>query len=193
MSIEGLEHYSKDQLIGEFINRQTVAGIVIYYREDAKDGRVQPGELVITKSPPLPQEEVESLLKWGLLQVPGMFGVTSAMALSSEPPPLRRDEAGTVRIGSGRISLDLIVEQYENGLSPEEMVRAYDSLALADVYAAIAYYLRHRDQVNEYLARRDAEADESRTNIETEHPPITRDELVARRTAWEKDHAPTGN
>ena len=27
------------------------------------------------------------------------------------------------------------------------MVRAYDTLGLADVYAVIAFYLRHRDEV----------------------------------------------
>jgi uncharacterized protein (DUF433 family) len=41
----------------------------------------------------------------------------------------------------------LVVEQYENGMTPEDMVRAYGTLELADVYAAIAYYLRHRDEV----------------------------------------------
>jgi hypothetical protein len=42
-------------------------------------------------------------------------------------PPL------AVRVGNSRISLDLIVEQYENGMMPEEMIRAYDTLVLADV------------------------------------------------------------
>ena len=49
MSVEGLEHYSKDQLIEELINRQTFAGIVIYHRGDAKAGRLEPGETVMTK------------------------------------------------------------------------------------------------------------------------------------------------
>ena len=39
--------------------------------------------------------------------------------------PLRLDDGSVVRVGNSRISLDLVVEQYENGMTPEEMVRAY--------------------------------------------------------------------
>src|SRR5579872_6156711 len=97
-------------------------------------------------------------------------------------PPLRVDEGGAVRIGKSRISLDLIVEQYENGMTPEDMVRAYDTLVLAEVYGAIAYYLRHRDEVRAYLQRREEEAATLRAKIETEHPRVSREELLARRS-----------
>jgi uncharacterized protein (DUF433 family) len=73
------------------------------------------------------------------------------IALDSSPPPLRVDPGGVVRIGTSRISLDLVVEQYDNGMSPEDIVRAYDTLALADVYAVIAYYLRNKVGVRDYL------------------------------------------
>ena len=62
------------------------------------------------------------------------------------------------------------------------MVRAYDTLVLADVYAVIAYYLRHRDEVRVYLKRRAEEAAALRAKIEAEHPRITREELLARRS-----------
>ena len=47
----------------------------------------------------------------------------------------------------------------ENGVTPEDMVRAYDTLVLADVHAVIAYYLRHRDEVRAYLKQRAEEAE----------------------------------
>ena len=56
-----------------------------------------------------------------------------SLPLAAERPPLRVDEGGAVRVGKSRISLDLVVEQYENGMTPEDMVRAYDTLLLADV------------------------------------------------------------
>ena len=107
-------------------------------------------------------------------------------------PPLRVDEGGAVRVGKSRISLDLVVEQYESGITPEDMVRAYDTLVLADVHAVIAYYLRHRDEVRAYLKQRAEEAEALRAKIEAERPRVTREELLARRSAREKDHAPTG-
>jgi uncharacterized protein (DUF433 family) len=107
-------------------------------------------------------------------------------------PPLRLEQGGVVRVGNTRVSLDLIVEQYENGMTPEDMVRAYDTLVLADVHAVIAYYLRHRDEVREYLKRRQEEAEALRAKIEAEHPRITRNELLARRNAREEVHASAG-
>ena len=106
---------------------------------------------------------------------------------------LRLDEGGVVRVGKSRISLDLIVEQHENGLAPEDMVRVYDTLVLADVYAVIAYYLQYRDEVRTYLKRRAEESETLRAKIEAERPRVTREELLARRLAGETDHAPTSH
>jgi uncharacterized protein (DUF433 family) len=110
----------------------------------------------------------------------------------AEFPPLRVDEGGAIRVGSSRISLDLVVEQYENGMTPEDMVRAYDTLVLADVHAVIAYYLRHRDEVRAYLKRREEEAEALRAKIEAERPRVSREELLARQSAREKANAPAG-
>jgi uncharacterized protein (DUF433 family) len=97
-----------------------------------------------------------------------------------------------LRIGKSRITLDLVIQQYENGMTPEEMVRAYDTLALADVYGVIAFYLRHRDEVRAYLTRRQEQAATMQAKIESEHPRPTRKELLARRNAREKPDAPIG-
>src|SRR6516165_2153017 len=99
-----------------------------------------------------------------------MANLANGLPLHAEPPPLRVEEGGVMRVGKSRVSLDLVVEQYENGMTPEEMVRAYDTLELADVYAVIAYYLQHRDEVRAYLERRREEADVLRANIEKERP-----------------------
>lgn len=121
-----------------------------------------------------------------------MTNESNELTLDAEAPPLRLDEGGVVRVGKSRVSLELVVEQYENGMTPEGMVRAYDSLELADIYAAIAYYLRHRDEVDAYLRRREEEAETLRAKIETKRPPVSRDELVARRSVRENKNAPTG-
>ena len=121
-----------------------------------------------------------------------MNSLANGLPLHAAPPPLRTDPGGVVRVGTSRVSLDVIVEQYENGMTPDDMVRAYDTLALADVYAAIAYYLRHRDEVRAYLKRRGEEAEVLRAQIEAARPPVSRDELLARRGARETDRVPAG-
>src|SRR5437016_7160982 len=99
-----------------------------------------------------------------------MTNLANSLPLHAEPPPLRVDEGGAVRIGKSRVSLDLVVEQYENGMTPEDLVRAYDTLDLADAHAVIAYYLRHREAVRAYLKRREEEAGALRARIEAERP-----------------------
>lgn len=121
-----------------------------------------------------------------------MTTLANGLPLHADHPPLRVDAGGAVRVGNSRISLDLVVEQYENGMTPEAMVRAYDTLELADVHAVIAYYLRHREEVGAYLKRRKEEAESLRAKIEAEHPRVSREEVLARRSATETDHAPTG-
>ena len=121
-----------------------------------------------------------------------MISWANELSLNADPPPLRLDEGGAVRVGKTRISLDLVVEQYENGMTPDDLVRAYDTLELADVHAVIAYYLRHRDEVRAYLNRRVEEAGALRVKIEAERPRISRDELLARRGARENADAPAG-
>jgi uncharacterized protein (DUF433 family) len=121
-----------------------------------------------------------------------MANLANGLPLHAEPPPLRVEEGGVVRVGKSRVSLDLGVEQYENGMTPEELVRACDTLDLADVHAAVAYYLRHREEVRAYLERREEEAKALRAKIEGERPRVSREELLARHSAREKADAPTG-
>ncbi|MDX1967807.1 MAG: DUF433 domain-containing protein [Planctomycetaceae bacterium] len=113
-------------------------------------------------------------------------------SLINDPLPLRADEGGGVRIGGTRVSLDVVVEGYENGLTPEDLVAAYDTLALADVHAVIAFYLRHRSQVRDYLNRRNQEAQMLRSSIEAVCPPISRAALIARRHAMDSADAASG-
>ena len=48
-------------------------------------------------------------------------GPAGLLPLHAERPPLRVDE-GRIRVGKSRISLDLVIEQYDNGMRPEDMV-----------------------------------------------------------------------
>lgn len=88
------------------------------------------------------------------------------LALEPEFPPLRVDEAGAVRVGKTRVLFVLVVRAFKAGATPEEIARAYETLELGDTYAAIAYYLGHRTQVEEYLAEYDRHAEEIRCRIE---------------------------
>jgi uncharacterized protein (DUF433 family) len=70
--------------------------------------------------------------------------------------PLQIDPLGTVLIGGSHVSLDTVVRLFEAGVDPIAIVRAYPALTPADLYAVIAWYLRHQEQVAEYLREREA-------------------------------------
>jgi uncharacterized protein (DUF433 family) len=78
-----------------------------------------------------------------------------SVSLQAEAPPLREDESGALRVGKSRVLLDLVIGSFEDGATPEAIVQQYSTLALGDVYAVIAYYLRHRDEVQAYMERRE--------------------------------------
>ncbi len=102
-------------------------------------------------------------------------------ALRQEPSPLRTDADGTVRIGQTRVTLDTVVEAFNEGLTAEEIAQQYPSVELADVYAAISYYLRYRDHVESYLEERGAMAAKLRRKIEARcSPAVFRERLLAR-------------
>lgn len=105
--------------------------------------------------------------------------------------PLSVDAEGAVRIGNSRIPLELVVDQYECGMTPEDIVNAYDTLTLANVYGVIAFCLEHREQVQSYVQHRREQADRQRVEIEAKFPPITRQELEARKSDFRQGHAPT--
>jgi uncharacterized protein (DUF433 family) len=102
--------------------------------------------------------------------------------LVAKPPPLRLDESGTLRVGKTRVPLDTVVHAYEDGASPEEIVRRFDTLKLADVYAVVGYYLEHRDEVQAYLERRRQQGEEWQRFWQARcSPEEIRERLLARR------------
>jgi uncharacterized protein (DUF433 family) len=71
-----------------------------------------------------------------------------------EPIPLTQTSDGVFRVGNTRVTLDSMITSYNLGTTPEEIVQRFPSLALADVYAVVTYYLRHNAEVESYLAGR---------------------------------------
>ena len=55
------------------------------------------------------------------------------------------------RVVGSRVSLDSVVYCFWNGESPESIVQSFPTLTLEQVYGAIAYYLDHQDEINEYI------------------------------------------
>jgi uncharacterized protein (DUF433 family) len=114
--------------------------------------------------------------------------MSSSPTLEARPVPLDRLPNGVLRVAGTRIGLDLVIGAYKAGQTPEQIVEAYDSLRLADVYALIAYYLDHTEQVEEHLREEDKLAEELCRKIEASQPPrtVTREVLLERKARMEE-------
>lgn len=106
------------------------------------------------------------------------------LAIKHDEIPLETNAGGVVVIAGTRVSLDLIVEAFTAGATAEEISHQYPTVPLADVYAAITYYLRHRDEVDAYLEQRHRARSRVRAEAERRFDPQgIRDRLIARRSS----------
>ncbi|MGH9941627.1 MAG: DUF433 domain-containing protein [Pyrinomonadaceae bacterium] len=70
---------------------------------------------------------------------------------TTQSVPLTVWEDGSIRLAGSRVTLDSIVHQFSLGATAEQIADSFPPLALADIYAVIAYYLTHQSEVEEYL------------------------------------------
>ncbi|MFW6012443.1 MAG: DUF433 domain-containing protein [bacterium] len=104
-----------------------------------------------------------------------------AQLAKTEPVPLQEDAEGVIRVGGTRVTLDTVLTAYMKGSTPEQIAQDYSVLDIADIYAAIAYYLRHREEVEEYLLRRREVAEAVRREFQERFPSEgLRERLVGR-------------
>ena len=104
-----------------------------------------------------------------------------SLKISTDPAPLSTDEDGVVRVGGTRVRLDTVVRAFNEGASAEEILQQYPSLALADIYATISYYLQHRSSVDDYLKERQQEHDRVRQLNESRSDPAGLRERLLKR------------
>ena len=105
------------------------------------------------------------------------------LTIASEAPPLRREGSGVLRVGASRVLVELLVRAFQDGSTPEAIAQRYPTVMLADTYAVIAYYLRHRDELEAYLEDREQQAGAVRQRIEAGQGTLVgvRERLLIRR------------
>jgi uncharacterized protein (DUF433 family) len=112
-------------------------------------------------------------------------------------PPLIREHivatpdtcGGKPRIAGSRIQVKHIAIMHEReGKTPGEIVSEFPHLTLAGVYAALAYYHDHRDEMNAEIAADRAWYEEQREK----QPSRLQEALKARMANAEDDTLPPG-
>ena len=86
-------------------------------------------------------------------------------------------DGGKPRITGHRIRVqDIVIWHERMGLSPDEIVYHHPSITLADVYAALAYYHDHQDEIRQEIAEAEAFVRE----VQAKTPSILQEKLKNR-------------
>ena len=85
---------------------------------------------------------------------------------------VRVDEHGVMRVGATRVMLDGVVTAWWDGDSPESIKKSYPAASLEQIYGAIAYYLGHRAEVDEYLKHQEQLWEELRRKQDEKPDPV---------------------
>ncbi|MEO1670356.1 MAG: DUF433 domain-containing protein [Cyanobacteria bacterium J06631_2] len=94
------------------------------------------------------------------------------LVLKSKKPPLREDKTGAIRVGKSRVLFEMVIHAFQDGSSPETIVDDYSTLALSDVYGAIAFYLENKDAVEAYLNQREELAESVKQRLQSMQPDL---------------------
>jgi uncharacterized protein (DUF433 family) len=105
-----------------------------------------------------------------------------AVTVETFPTAVRVDEGGGLKVANSRVSLDSVVYAFNRGEDAAEIQRNFDTLTLAEVHAAISYYLHYKAKVDKYLEEQDALFERLRAEHEAMFPNrLTREMLLARK------------
>ena len=102
--------------------------------------------------------------------------------ISTSEVRFTKTNAGVLRIGNTRVSLDSVIIAFNQGATPEQILQSYDTLTLAEIYAVISYYLQNREEVDAYLDEREERRKELRAKYDQSE---IRERLLARRKELE--------
>ena len=75
-----------------------------------------------------------------------------------------------IRIKGNRIDIEIVLEDYLEGASPEEILLRYPTLNLEKIHATILYYLAKTEEVEAYLERV-RQLDEEASHEQLRNPP----------------------
>lgn len=84
--------------------------------------------------------------------------------------PYIEERNGGYYVRGSRVSLDSIVYSWQQGQDAEAIRESFPTLELVEIYGAIAYYLDHRAEIDQYLKEWEAKYEAQRAAAEVADP-----------------------
>lgn len=77
-------------------------------------------------------------------------------------------------VAGTRVSLDSIIYDFLDGMSPDSIAENFPVLTLEEVYGAIVFYLANREEVDAYMRETDAQFESFQDRLRTEYPRLNK-------------------
>jgi uncharacterized protein (DUF433 family) len=117
-----------------------------------------------------------------------MKGQFMVMTLTAYQVPLHIDQDGVIRIGKTRVTMDIVIRAFKRGASPETIAAQFPAITLAEAYGAVAYYLQHQAEIDDYLRKGEEEVAPINKMLQDMFNPVgTREKLLARLAEKKRD------
>src|SRR2546422_5708310 len=96
----------------------------------------------------------------------------TTLKLDEQPTYIESLNGGYYVTGTS-ISLESVIHQFKEGLSVETIQReCFPALTLEQVYGVCTYFLRHREEVEQYLKEAEQDFDRLAARLEEEYPGL---------------------
>jgi len=86
----------------------------------------------------------------------------------TDDTPLAPDSGGTIRVKGSRLIIDLLVFRYQEGYAIEEIHDCFPSVSVEQIRKVLSWYLANQSEVDEYIRKREEEAEILRREIESQ-------------------------
>src|SRR5260370_10356672 len=83
----------------------------------------------------------------------------------AQTAPLNQDSEGSIRLTGSRITFDTLMAAFKKGNSAEQIQDSFPSLSLTQIYGAIAWYLDHQAEAEDYLKELETDVEGIRQEI----------------------------
>ena len=88
------------------------------------------------------------------------------------------DTCERIKVKGTRILIDVLLDEFNRGETPEQIQKNYPTVTREQVYATITYYLHNQDKVDAYMRCVRADADAAYQEWKRTHTPSRLEERL---------------
>src|SRR5947209_3475752 len=90
----------------------------------------------------------------------------------------QHDDRERIRVKGTRVLIEILLEEFIQGVSPEKIQESYPTVTREQVYASITYYLHYQEEMDVYIKRSKEVAEAAYQEWRRTHKPAPLEERL---------------